>query len=59
MRTFLVESEEGVACALYEARIDEKLALARQQAKDGLGTVADAALFEAMRERIRRKFMCK
>jgi hypothetical protein len=49
------DSEDSVIHALEEARIDEKIAIARQQVKDGLGIVADAAFFEGMRERIRQK----
>ena len=57
VKTLFGDNEDGVARALEEARIDEKLAIARQQVKNGLGTVADAAFFEGMRERIRRKYM--
>jgi prevent-host-death family protein len=59
VKTLFGDDEDGVARALEEARIDEKLAIARKQVKDGLGVVADAAFFEGMRERIRRKFMSK
>jgi prevent-host-death family protein len=59
VKTLFGDDEDSVARALEEARIDEKLAIARKQVKDGLGVVADAAFFEGMRERIRRKFMSK
>ena len=59
VKTLFGDNEDGVSRALEEARIDEKLALARQQVKDGLGTVADDGFFEGMRERIRRKYMSK
>jgi prevent-host-death family protein len=54
VRTLFGEEENSVVHALAEARIDEKLAIARQQGRDGLGTVADAAFFEGIREEIRR-----
>jgi prevent-host-death family protein len=57
VRTLFGEEENSVIHALAEARVDEKLAIARQQAKDGLGTIADAAFFEGIREEIRRKHM--
>ena len=57
VKTLFGDNEDGVARALEEARIDESIAIARQQVKNGLGTVADAAFFEGMRERIRRKHM--
>ena len=57
VKTLFGDNEDGVALALEEARIDENIAIARQQVKNGLGTVADATFFEGMRERIRRKDM--
>jgi prevent-host-death family protein len=53
------DNEDSVIHALEEARIDEKLAIARQQVKNGLGTVADAAFFEGMRGKIRQKYISK
>jgi hypothetical protein len=58
-KTLFGDNEDNVACALEDTRIDEKIAIASQQVKDGLGIVADAAFFEGMRERIRQKYMSK
>ncbi len=59
VKTLFGDNEDGVIHALEEARIDKQLAIARQQAKDGLGVVADAAFFKGLREEIRQKYMSK
>jgi prevent-host-death family protein len=52
-------NEDTVARALEEARVDRQLALSRQQVAAGKVTVADAAFFEGIRERIRAKYITK
>lgn len=47
--------ENSVTRALEEARIDQKIALGRQQAKAGKGRVADVAFFDEFRDKIRRR----
>ena len=47
--------EQAVARALEESRIDQRLALARQQVKDSKVTLADDAFFDGMRAKIRAK----
>ncbi len=59
VKTLFRDNEDNVIYALEEARIDEKLAIARQQVKEGKVTLADGTFFEAMRERIRAKYMSK
>ena len=51
--------EKKVTRALEEARIDQKLELARQQAKQDLGVVADAAFFGDIKAKIRSRHLNK
>jgi prevent-host-death family protein len=55
VKTLFGDQEEAITRALAEARIDEQLAIARQQAQQGLSVVADKALFEGLRHEIRAK----
>jgi prevent-host-death family protein len=57
VKTLFGDNEDSVIHALEDARIDEKIAIARQQVKEGKVTLADSAFFEGMRERIRAKYM--
>ena len=50
------DGEDAVVRALEESRIDKRLALARQEMKDGKTILADDAFFEERKERIRRKY---
>jgi prevent-host-death family protein len=55
IKTLFGDQEDAIPRALAEARIDEQLAIARQQAEQGLSLVADKALFEELRTEIRAK----
>lgn len=59
VKTLFGDNEDTVIHALEGALIDKKIAIARQQVKDGLGIVAGAAFFEGLREEIRQKYMSK
>jgi len=59
VETLFGGNEEALVSALETARLDRSLEVARQQAKDGLGIIADAQFFESIREHIRTKYMSK
>jgi prevent-host-death family protein len=48
---------ESVQLALAQARLEKQLEQAREQVSAGQTTLADAAFFEKMRERIRSKYL--
>jgi prevent-host-death family protein len=52
-------NEDNVTRALEEARIDQRLATARKQVEDGLGTTANASFFDNLRNDIRQKHVTK
>jgi prevent-host-death family protein len=59
VKTLFGGDEGNVTRALAEARIEENLATARKQAKDGKGITADAPFFENLRQNIRQKYHAK
>ena len=59
VRALFGEDEEAVSRALEEARIDRRLAAARQQLAEGNAKLADRAFFDGLREKIRAKYPTK
>ena len=59
VETLFGGDEKSVTRALEEARIDQKIEVARKQARDGLGTIADSAFFGEIKNKIRTRYMGK
>ena len=59
VKTLFGDNEDNVTRALEEARIDQRVAIARKQAENGLGIESNDSFFENLRSDIRQKYMAK